>query len=81
MMLSEIRSFAKKRVSFAFETTLSGRGYMALLRQLKAQGYEITFSSCGSHRWTLRYRECRSEFREAGTMCQKQWFGADLTAR
>jgi predicted ABC-type ATPase len=41
MMLSEIRSFAKKRVSFAFETTLSGRGYMALLRQLKATGYEI----------------------------------------
>jgi predicted ABC-type ATPase len=41
MMLSEIRSFAKKRVSFAFETTLSGRGYMALLRQLKTKGYEI----------------------------------------
>ena len=28
-------------MSFAFETTLSGRGYMALLRQLKAKGYEI----------------------------------------
>src|SRR5258708_13385384 len=41
MMLSEIRSFAKRRVSFAFETTLSGRSYMLLLRQLKAQGYEI----------------------------------------
>lgn len=41
MMLGEIRSFAKKRVSFAFETTLSGRGYMALLRQLKAGGYSI----------------------------------------
>lgn len=41
MMLGEIRSFAKKRVSFAFETTLSGRGYMALLRQLKAKGYSI----------------------------------------
>jgi predicted ABC-type ATPase len=41
MMLSEIRSFARRRVSFAFETTLSGRGYMALLRQLKAKGYEI----------------------------------------
>jgi predicted ABC-type ATPase len=41
MMLSEIRSFAKRRVSFAFETTLSGRGYMVLLRQLKAQGYKI----------------------------------------
>jgi len=41
MMLSEIRAFAKKSVSFAFETTLSGRSYMALLRQLKAKGYEI----------------------------------------
>jgi predicted ABC-type ATPase len=41
MMLDEIRSFAKKRVSFAFETTLSGRSHMALLRHLKAEGYEI----------------------------------------
>jgi predicted ABC-type ATPase len=41
MMLGEIRSFAKRRVSFAFETTLSGRGYIALLRQLKARGYKI----------------------------------------
>ena len=41
MMLSEIRSFAKKRVSFAFETTLSARSYMGLLRRLKAQGYEV----------------------------------------
>src|SRR5437868_14992908 len=41
MMLSEIRMLARKRVSFAFETTLSGRGYMVLLRQLKANGYKI----------------------------------------
>jgi predicted ABC-type ATPase len=41
MMLGEIRSFARRRVSFAFETTLSGRSYMVLLRQLKAQGYKI----------------------------------------
>jgi predicted ABC-type ATPase len=41
MMLSEIRSFAKRRVSFAFETTLSGRSYMTLFRQLKTKGYEI----------------------------------------
>jgi predicted ABC-type ATPase len=41
MMLGEIRSFAKKRASFAFETTLSGRGYLVLLRQLKAKGYKI----------------------------------------
>ncbi|MGB0119133.1 MAG: zeta toxin family protein [Terriglobales bacterium] len=41
MMLGEIRLLAKKRVSFAFETTLSGRSYMALLRQLKANGYKV----------------------------------------
>jgi predicted ABC-type ATPase len=41
MTLGEIRSFARKQVSFAFETTLSGRSYMALLRQLKAEGYSI----------------------------------------
>jgi predicted ABC-type ATPase len=40
-MLSEIQSFAEKNMSFAFETTLSGRGHMGLLRRLKAQGYEI----------------------------------------
>ncbi|MGB9197856.1 MAG: hypothetical protein WCB53_13120, partial [Terriglobales bacterium] len=28
-------------MSFAFETTLSGRGYIALLRQLKVRGYKI----------------------------------------
>ena len=41
MMLREIRALAKKRVSFAFETTLSGRGYMVWLRELKDKGYEI----------------------------------------
>ena len=72
MMLGEIRSFAKKRVSFAFETTLSGRGYIGLLRRLKAQGYECTFSSCGSRVWILLCRGCKNESCEAGTMCLKR---------
>lgn len=42
-MLHEIRSFAERRVSFAFETTLSGRSYLTLLRRLKAEGYDIHF--------------------------------------
>src|ERR1700740_1739521 len=42
-MLGEIRSFAKRRVSFAFETTISGRSYLTLLRRLAAEGYEIHF--------------------------------------
>jgi predicted ABC-type ATPase len=43
MMLGEIQALAKRRESFAFETTLSGRSYMSLLRRLKTQGYEIHF--------------------------------------
>jgi predicted ABC-type ATPase len=41
MMLSEIRTFVRRRVSFAFEATLSGRGHIVLLRQLRAKGYRI----------------------------------------
>jgi predicted ABC-type ATPase len=50
IMLHEIRSFAKRRVSFAFETTLSGRSYMVLLRQLKAQRYTIYLFPVGQNR-------------------------------
>lgn len=40
-MLQEIRSLAARRVSFAFETTLSGRSYLSLLRKLRSEGYDI----------------------------------------
>ena len=46
-MLAEIKSFASGGLSFAFETTLSGRGYLPLLRSMKAQGYEIICSYVG----------------------------------
>lgn len=41
LVLSEIRFFARRRVSFAFETTLSGRSYLRLIRQLNKQGYRV----------------------------------------
>ena len=43
LMLNEIRFFAQRRAIFAFETTLSGRSYLKLIRQLKKQGYEVHF--------------------------------------
>jgi predicted ABC-type ATPase len=43
LMLSEIRFFARRHETFAFETTLSGRGYLRLIRQLKKQGYKVHF--------------------------------------
>ena len=41
LVLEQIHEFAKKRVDFAFETTLSGKLYVKLFKSLKKKGYEI----------------------------------------
>ena len=41
LLLKQIHEFAKQRAVFAFETTLSGKTYVSLLRRLKQQGYVI----------------------------------------
>jgi predicted ABC-type ATPase len=39
--LNEIRSAIEAGKDFAFETTLSGRSYLSLVKQLKAQGWRV----------------------------------------
>ena len=41
LMLGKINDLAGQRRTFAFETTLSGRSYLALFQRLKALGYRI----------------------------------------
>ena len=41
LMLQRLRDLAERRADFAFETTLSGRAYAPLLRQLRSEGYSI----------------------------------------
>ncbi len=41
LMLEEIHEKVRQRKSFAFETTLSGRAYVKLLRECRADGYHI----------------------------------------
>jgi predicted ABC-type ATPase len=41
LMLEEIDLYAKRGESFGFETTLSGRSYLSLIRNLKKRGYEL----------------------------------------
>lgn len=41
LFLRRINELAAKRVDFAFETTLSGRSYLRLFRELKAAGYTV----------------------------------------
>jgi predicted ABC-type ATPase len=43
LMLEEIDLYAKRGESFGFETTLSGRSYLSLIRGLKRRGYEVHF--------------------------------------
>ncbi len=41
LMLEEIHRLAAEKADFAFETTLSGRTYEAMLRAFREQGYQI----------------------------------------
>ena len=41
LLLEQIESFAKRRIDFAFETTLSGVTYLAKLAHLRKAGYRI----------------------------------------
>jgi len=41
LMLEEIKAHARRGDSFAFETTLSGRGYLQMIRDWRKQNYQI----------------------------------------
>lgn len=41
LMLERLKELAERRENLAFETTLSGRGYVSLLREMRAAGYRI----------------------------------------
>lgn len=42
LMLQEIAECARRGENFAFETTLSGLGYLAHIRKWRAQGYHVS---------------------------------------
>ena len=44
LLLERVRECAEQRIDFGFETTLSGRTYALLLRQLRATGYRVVLS-------------------------------------
>lgn len=43
LMLQEINRCVRRGEDFGFETTLSGRSYLSLIRRLKRYGYEVHF--------------------------------------
>ena len=80
LMLNEIAFFAERRATFAFETTLSGRSYLKLIRRLKKLGYEVHIFFL----WVKSADVALSRVRERvlkGTMYRKLWFVAGSVAR
>ena len=43
VMIEEINHYAKRGDDFGFETTLSGRSYLGLIRRLRKRGYSVHF--------------------------------------
>ncbi len=41
ILLNEIADCSRRKVNFAFETTLSGKSYINLFHRIKQQGYEL----------------------------------------
>ena len=41
LVLGQIRDFAERNIDFAFETTLAGKSYVLLLKELKKKGYDL----------------------------------------
>ncbi len=41
LLLEQIADFSKKKIDFAFETTLAGKGYLNIFKQMKHNGYEL----------------------------------------
>lgn len=44
LMLAEIKASVERKISFALETTLSGRGYLAHIRRWQKLGYHVSLT-------------------------------------
>lgn len=58
LVLEEIEHLASHGLDFGFESALSGRGHLSLIRRLKSQGYAVSifFLFCGCRTWRWLYR-------------------------
>lgn len=66
LMLEEIFRHARRGVSFAFETTLSGRGYAGLIPDWRAEGYVVKLFFLRLASPELAIARVRQRVREGG---------------
>jgi predicted ABC-type ATPase len=66
LLLTELDRLAKARVDFAFETTLSGLGYVGRLQKWKAAGYRIEMVFLRLHSPQLALRRIAVRVKQGG---------------
>jgi len=66
IMLNKINGLAAQRHTFAFETTLSGRGYLALFKRLRNDGYRIHIVFLWLPRVDLAIQRVKDRVRRGG---------------
>jgi predicted ABC-type ATPase len=66
LMLSRIKSLLKSGETFAFETTLSTRSYLNLIKTAKEKNYEITLLFFWLHSTDLAISRVKTRVREGG---------------
>jgi len=81
LMIEEINSYVKRGASFGFETTLSGRSYLNLIRGLTRRRYDVHFFFLWIPTVALALRRVRARVLEGGHDVPMSWFAADSTAR
>lgn len=79
LMLEQIHLLAQRRLDFAFETTLSGKSYLPLLRNFKRQGYALHLFYLWLPSVELALARIADRVRLAGIMCLKQLSAVALT--
>lgn len=66
LLLAELDRLAKARVDFAFETTLSGLGYVGRLKKWKAVGYRVEMVFLRLHSPRLALKRIAARVKQGG---------------
>ncbi len=72
VMLAEIHAHARRRESFAFETTLAGRAYAPLIRRWREDGYIVSLMFLSLPDVDLAIARVSARVAHGGMMCQRQ---------
>ncbi|OGX30657.1 MAG: hypothetical protein A2787_05790 [Omnitrophica WOR_2 bacterium RIFCSPHIGHO2_01_FULL_48_9] len=66
LLIEQIDQFLKKRIDFAFESTLSGKTYVPLFKEAKTKGYNITIFYLSIPSTRLAQERIKQRVREGG---------------